>query len=85
MVDSGSVIIFVHKFLWYHLNLNHDVFCPVHLVVQVKSFTSMHMYLDFTSEMALFIWSFIVVKSDVGVLTSPGYYIIFPLAVNLVL
>ena len=32
----------------------------------------MHMYLDFISEMALLACSFIVVKSDVGVMTYPG-------------
>ena len=37
-----------------------------------KSFTPIHMYLDLTYDMALFIWSFTVVKSDVYVLTSPG-------------
>ena len=37
-----------------------------------KYFTSMHMYLNLMSEMALFTCSLIVVNSDVGVLTSPG-------------
>ena len=37
-----------------------------------KYFTSIHIYLYLTSEMALFIWTFMVVKSDVGVLSSTG-------------
>ena len=37
-----------------------------------KYFASMQMYLYLMSDMALFTWSFIVVKSDVGVLNSPG-------------
>ena len=45
----------------------------------------MHMYLDLTSEMELFKWSFMVVKSDVGVLNSPGLSIRLPPAVILVL
>ena len=32
----------------------------------------MHMYLDLMSEMELLKCSFMVVESDVGVLTSPG-------------
>ena len=32
----------------------------------------MHIYLDLMSEMALLTCSFMVVKSDAGVLTSPG-------------
>ena len=35
--------------------------------------------------MALLTWSFMVVKSDVGVLTYPGYAIRFPPVVSLVL
>ena len=31
-------IVFVHKLLWYHCYLYHDIFCPVHLVFQVKIF-----------------------------------------------
>ena len=46
---------------------------------------SMHMYLDLMSEMALFTWSLMVVKSGVGELTSPGKSIIFPPAASLVL
>ena len=42
------------------------------LLFRLKYFKSMHMYLDLTSEMALLTWSFMVVKSDVGVLTYPG-------------
>ena len=45
----------------------------------------MHMHLDLKSDMALFICIFMVVKSDVGVLTSPGQPIRFPTAANLVL
>ena len=45
----------------------------------------MHMYLDFTSEMAMFTWIFVVVKSNDGVLISPRYSIRFPPAVSLVL
>ena len=30
------------------------------------------MYLNLTSEMVLLTWSFMVVKSDVGVMTYPG-------------
>ena len=36
----------------------------------------MHMYLDLTSDMALFTWSFMVVKSDVGVLNFPGIVLV---------
>ena len=32
----------------------------------------MHMYRDLTSEMVLLTWIFMVVNSDVGVLTSHG-------------
>ena len=35
-------------------------------------FMYMYMYLDLMSDIALFTWSFMAVKSDVGVLTSPG-------------
>ena len=45
----------------------------------------MHMYNDLMSEMALFILSFIVVKSDVGVLISPGWSMIFTPTVIIVL
>ena len=45
----------------------------------------MHMHLDLKSEMALFICIFMVVKSDVGVLTSPGQPIRSPPAASLVL
>ena len=45
----------------------------------------MHMYPYLTSDMAILLWSFIVVKSDVGVLISPGKSIRLPPAVNLVL
>ena len=31
-------IVLFYKFLWYHLNLDHDVFVPVHLVFQVEIF-----------------------------------------------
>ena len=49
-----------------------DIFCPLHHVIQVKYFTSVHTYLDLTYEMDLLTWSFMVVKSNVGVLKSPG-------------
>ena len=42
----------------------------------------MHIYLTLTSDMALFTFSFMVVKSGVGVLTYPGYYIRFTPAVR---
>ena len=45
----------------------------------------MHMYHDLTSEMALLTCSFIVVKSDVGVLTCTEKSIRFPPAASLVL
>ena len=45
---------------------------------------SMQMYFYLMLEMALFKCSFIVFKSDVGVLTSPGYYMIFTPSVSLV-
>ena len=37
----------------------------------------MHMYLDLTSGIELLTWSFMVNKSDIGVLTSPGLSIGF--------
>ena len=37
----------------------------------------MHMYLDLIFDMDLLTSIFILVKSDVGVLTSPGWSIIF--------
>ena len=40
---------------------------------RVTYLTSMCMYLNLMSDMALFTCSFIVVKSDVGVMTSPVY------------
>ena len=43
------------------------------------------MYSDFMSDMVPFTCSFIVVKYDVGVLTSTGYSMIFPTEVSLVL
>ena len=43
------------------------------------------MYLDLISDMALLTCSFIVVKSNVGMLNSPGQSIIFPPVVRLVL
>ena len=43
------------------------------------------MYHDFMLEMALFTFILIVIKSDVGVLTSPGYFMIFPPVVSLVM
>ena len=43
------------------------------------------MYLDLKSDMALFTWIFLLVKYDVGVLTSPVQYRRFPPAVSLVL
>ena len=46
---------------------------------------SMNMYLYLTSEMDLLTWSFMVVKSDVGILTFPGYSIRFPPEVSFVL
>ena len=42
------------------------------MVVEVKYFMSMHMYLDLTSYMALLTCSYMVVGSDVDLLTSPG-------------
>ena len=78
-------ILFVHIFLWYHGYLYHDIFCSIHLFVQVIFFMSMHMYLDLTSEMALLTWSFMVVKSDVGVLTYTGKSIRFTPVVSIVL
>ena len=48
-------------------------------------FMSMYMYLDLMSDMDMLTCSSIVVKSDVGVMDSPGYYIRFPPAVSLVL
>ena len=65
-------VVFVHKLLWDHGYMYHDVFCYIHLVVWVKYFTSMHTYLDLMSKMALLTWILMLVKSDVGVLTSPG-------------
>ena len=53
--------------------------------LSILLFTSMHTYLDLTSEMALFICSFMVMKSDVGVLISPGLSIRFFPAASLVL
>ena len=41
------------------------------MVVQVKIFTSMRMYLDLMYDMALLTCSLMEVKSDVGVLTYP--------------
>ena len=78
-------VVFLHKFLWYHGNMYHDIFFSIHLDVQEKYFTSMHMYLNLMYDMVLLTCSFMVVKSDVGVLTSPGLYISFPPAVSLVL
>ena len=46
---------------------------------------SMHMYLDLTSDVELLMWSFMMDKSDVGVLTSIGLFIRFPPTVSLVL
>ena len=51
------------------------------MVVQVKV---AHMYLDLMSEMAMLTWSFMVVKSDVGVMNSTGLSIKFPPSVSLV-
>ena len=31
-------VVFFHKFLWYHGNMYHDIFCSILLVVQVKMF-----------------------------------------------
>ena len=45
----------------------------------------MQMYLDLMSEMALYKHSFIVVKSDVSVLTSHRYYMRFLTAASLVM
>ena len=45
----------------------------------------MHMYRNFMSETTLFICSFTVMKSDVGVLNSPGWSMRLPLAVGLFL
>ena len=45
----------------------------------------MHMYLNFIPDMELLTYSFIVVKSGVGVLNSPGKSIIFTPAVSLLL
>ena len=45
----------------------------------------MHMYLDVMSDIVFFTWSFMVVMSEVGVLTSPGYSSRFPPAMSLVL
>ena len=50
-----------------------------------KYLTSMHMYHDLMLDMMLFTCSFIAVKSDVGVMTSPRYYIGFSPAVCLVM
>ena len=64
-----------------HVSTNSCVIVEIYIMVYYslsiwffvkKYFTSMHMYLDVTSEMALFTWSFVVVKYDVGVMTSPG-------------
>ena len=33
-----SEIIFFYRFLWYHRNMDHDVFISVHMVVQVEIF-----------------------------------------------
>ena len=38
IVRFSLEILFVHKFLWYHGYLYHDIFFPVHHVVQVKIF-----------------------------------------------
>ena len=43
------------------------------------------MYLNVMSDIVLFTWSFMVVMSEVGVLTSPGYSSRFPPAMSLVL
>ena len=47
--------------------------------------TYMYMHRDLMSEMALLTYSFVVVKSDVVVTNSPGYYIRFTLAISLVM
>ena len=47
--------------------LSHSIW-----LFKYKYFTSMHMYLDVMSDIMLFTWIFMVVKSEVGVLTSPG-------------
>ena len=46
---------------------------------------SIHTYRDLMSDMKLFTCSLVVVKSDVGVMNSPGYSIILLLDVSLVL
>ena len=46
---------------------------------------SKHMYIDLMPDIALLTYCFIVVKSDVGVMNYPGWYIIFPPAVSIVL
>ena len=72
IVSFALEVLFVHKLLCGDGYMYHDVFCSIHMVVQVKYFTSMHMYLDLMSDMALLTYSIVVVKSDVDVLTSPG-------------
>ena len=65
-------IVFIYKFFWYHGYMYHYLFCSIHLIFQVKVSTSMHMYIELMSGMALLTCSFIVVKYDVGGLTSLG-------------
>ena len=65
----------------------HYIFCSIHLIVQVKIF-DVHahvMYLDFMSEIVLLTCIFVVVKSGVNVLISPGRSIRSPPAVIIVL
>ena len=42
------------------------------MIVQVKYFMSMHMYIDLMSEMALLTCSFVVIMFYMGVMTYPG-------------
>ena len=65
-------VVFFHKLLWDHGYIYHDLFCCINLVVQVIIFPSIHMYLDLMSKMALITWTFMVCKSDAGMLTSHG-------------
>ena len=78
-------VVLVYKFLWDHGYLHHYLLYSIFLIVQATYFTSMHMYFDLMSEMALLTCIFIVVKYNVCVLNSPGYSISFPPAVSLVL
>ena len=55
------------------MNICMMVYSAIYIMLfRGKYFTSMHRYLDLTSDMALFTWSFMVVKYDVGVMTSSG-------------